>query len=570
MHLVYLVREMVHQQQNTGSSYTLNIDYVNAIFDTLSLYELCTLVSACKALQESSRHFLKEKCKELLTNIINESDGNQRVSSIYETLSNGSSDAVKLSNTCEKFQELAGIYFHAKYKDLVSKQIIITEDETTKEVYFDERERYVKLFSRHIENVRISYCKNNKRLIQFMQANCSKNIRKIGLIHGSWSTWFSKKIAPYLQAAEVVEIEFSAAWNATKTVDDILRLCPQMKCLKISYDYMEGVSTAIRFPAAAYPQLEMFTFSADDGNDSSRPVENLEIFFANNPNIKRIVMDLYEHSIGFAKQFLRAVSEHGQVEELFIWLHYFNYTMCLNGLKKLNDRNSFKRLELKMHQQYQEQSLAMDLLPLSSLTKLSGLYLSGWNVNSHLGVILDSFAHLKVLQLEHCFLTEAASVVLTKNAPELKELHFINMPIQAIQPFLRNTKVLSKIIVYCCSDTGEDMSTLINERMQLEGACKTTIYLDENPLSVADEDPPSDDNTKSETNKEGEKVLIRVLDNVTNQDRIELKRAEIRNSFAFEDWHVPEPFIFYSAEEFLSFDSFLDGFAAYVVGPKNN
>lgn len=459
--------------------------------------------------------------------------------SILERLS--LEDLCSVSQTCIKLRDLAANHFSRSYPQLLLQKI--TVEKTNGTIDFKEKTNYVKCFGDKIESVEIKNCKYDKQLLHFMRTKCTENMKRIEFCGGVWSKLFLRGIRKILRNVEFIKLRWAEGVSLGDILRHCHRLkrlylsgwlpngapCnyPHLEVLelnlKIDDEHTEELmklmkakelENAANQPAANPNVLSPSTpneNSATDNNasnenpsnqngagdgvtpeagisqshkpppeDSNRVIyvdpRNFVKFLKQNPNIKRCHLHLVV-SLDLCLRFLSIIAEYSEVEELF--LSYDDFTPILKRLKFLDNRNSFKRLEL-YSKQY-DSTKSVNLFDLAKLKKLADLRLIDTVIKENKTVPITN---LQVLQLYRCELNEETAINLASNLPKLEKLHLNSVKgvSQVIEAFLAHSKSLSKIIApaaFFPSKLNDVILSYHAIREGLEGACKLTVYINE-------------------------------------------------------------------------------------------
>lgn len=393
---------------------------------------------------------------------------------IFEILERLSLDDLgALSRTCKKLHQMSEHHFQRRYPHLKSKRIYIVSNRFNDVLCFHEKDRYVKYFSRHIENVVINlpHRKLTDHLLQFMDVYCSKDIKKMKFISGSWAKSFKRGINEWLGRVETLFID-NHTYNDV-CLDDALKL-PLVKKLKF-YDLYNK-----KLPLFDCPNLEVFDCCI--ATRSPGIMNDLKVFFERCPKLKRFTCRL-DPRTDRLKQLLEIVIPT-RIEELFIEFFGFcgkiDFKTAKNELRMLDQREHFKRLEIKID--------AMEMKNSSELTSLksfTGFYFANWKQSVHVNRYIEdcnSFRNLTIL-LMRGYVSETFSTNLAKNLPNLKIMSKSgkqsNDVQRTIMPFARFARKLNSMIVHEEEIEPEvlDINSLNAERSKLDDAEKLVIYL---------------------------------------------------------------------------------------------
>lgn len=406
-------------------------------------------------------------------------------------------DLCSASRTCIKLNQLAAGHFHRCFPERVSQPISIV-NRTIKRSWYNtiipcirQNENYVRCFSRQIEHVKVrnrQYC----LLIRFMQQNCSRNIMNINFGDRLWTKWFVLQIKPFLQNAETITFWFTSnRWFRSNpeiaSLGGIIRHFPKMKHLHVYIDSPDAIEFELD---ETYEHLESFSLEYQGPSEFWRRQStidnwhiNLSRFFSLNPNVKRFNFRYKNQNkmITLAKRILRLVAEHSQIEELTMSMYVQHAALFIDELKKLDKRESFKRLSLNVVQLVERNR---GFPTLTTLQKLNRLCIGFVELDNRDLLTAQSFVNLKVLAIdEPDNLPETYAINWAQNLSNLEELYLDGMDAVVMRTFARHSKKLNKMIVTECRGvpnvTRNDILQLDGERQGLDGACQLNLLLDE-------------------------------------------------------------------------------------------
>lgn len=257
--------------------------------------------------------------------------------------------------------------------------------------------------------------------------------------------------------------------------------------------------------------------AADELND-------LRIFFRRNINVRRFICRVIMDKLDLVKKLLAIVAEMENIDEFFLVIYSdkedrdLDFALIADDLKMINDREQFKRFELKVDLNKKMKNLGK----LSCLNKLKGLLLpmiENGNFDEVDISSICSFTNLKLLQIDpmyyngdyvyvhdtfstirriFCSLDSRAETLvhtytlLAKRLTKLEELHCAEVRTisednrismnEFIRPFVRHSANLRKIVLpFIKIDTNvlEYVEQLNDDRTLLANAKKLTIFVDE-------------------------------------------------------------------------------------------
>lgn len=413
--------------------------------------------------------------------------------SVYEICYRLSLDELcALSQTCIKFQKNAEDHVRRVFPELFSGQITIIKENEVIKVLLKEREQYKKCFSRlfkHIEFL-LEAGDMDEQWLQFMEVNCCKNIKSVKFSWSgrvSWSKPFLNGIKDFISNVETVSI--GRIIPANINLNEIFKFLPLVKTFKID-NWPTKTSEKMHYekqivlPNIEHSKLEIFEYCTLHPS-----IDDLKKFFRRNTTIKRFTCRLKDRCKLHVKQILAAVIETN-IEELFIkttMFPYDDYTLVdfswiQNELKMLDERENFRRLELKGACNH-----FTNLSKLPSLKSLTGVHLfTSVTGQSKWELIYRSkfnfFSNLKILQI-YGEITVTFAENVSRMLPHLEELHYIDIsgadelqPI--IGPFVLHTPKLAKLFISSQHAYTEylNVASLSAERKKLKNATKLVIY----------------------------------------------------------------------------------------------
>lgn len=437
-----------------------------------------------------------------------------------------------ISLVSKKLRTRTATDFHLNFPHLF-KTIIIQQIGGV--IGFARTERYIAYFGSSFESIEINYTiwEYNAELLRFIHDKCSKDIKRIHFDGLNVNNQFLDEMEMVLSKLEAVGFLSSAIARLAHT-EDILRRSRELKYLKIVDD-----DSAVALPRNKYPCLTVFEYIVESTRKHTDMdnTDDLVAFFDENKTIKRFICCCMQLRL---TERLLQIFGRSAVEELF--LETDNFERHLIRLERQQNRKSFKQLELRLSQ------FKYCVSTLAPLKKLTGLHLELWRASNLDRLVVSNgpnnytLGSVKILQFINCTLFPTTAARLVPKFPELEELHVDFLYDPFIAEFVRRSKKLKKIVVKKDQYVSSKINGLNNsdyvpnlepdanrilqfneQRAQLNGACKLTIYLDKKyPVS------------------------LQVIRQRSRNDFVVFKRILIRENR--HRWDRDHPFIFHSYE----------------------
>lgn len=411
-------------------------------------------------------------------------------------------DLSALNATCKKLQELTSDYFHRKYPMKYMKCAQMCD---TKEVTFRSKDESVHRFW---TNIRSLVLFPSTTSLRFLKSHLNdQQLISISFYDGDISENDSETIGHIVGNADIIEFQYSQLEGEFH--DTVLKHCAQMKQLIMKYSFSECEShgTEYQWLLNKYPTLQHFHWSL-----SALP-QHLEIFFQQNPNIRSFHSGIYP-AMSTIEFFDRTGARIDELHlDLILELHEIEaegMDIVRISLDALYKRQQFNKLMV----QFLFCSQLVDV-EWANLVYLNGAYVDFPN-QPRATKALSSLRYLELLVLGiNTKLSSTKASKLSRSLVNLEEIYFQTSTIHAITPFLRNSAKLNKVYVYGLSLQGKfntkgnknHIASLNMDRMRLENACKTTVYLPDEAY-----------------------VQVKWASNALNHSLIEIKRAESHTS----------------------------------------
>lgn len=216
-----------------------------------------------------------------------------------------------------------------------------------------------------------------------------------------------------------------------------------------------------------YPTLEHLELA----HKQPIKIDELKMFFEQNPNVHSFAIDA---DLLWTNRCLFLTGDM-KLEQFAVYCHCFNCDvrpdMLVNLLNRLYERGFYQRLHLYTGSNFFDQ--------IASVNALEKLFLQVYEIDSPLPA-LDSIEELGI----NCFISDKSSLeAIARDLTNLKRLYveYISS-IFDLFPFIRQSPKLKKIYINrkCINNRlFVDLWMLNRQRKQLTGACKLTIYADE-------------------------------------------------------------------------------------------
>lgn len=406
-------------------------------------------------------------------------------------------DLCAVSEKCKKLQKLADRHFQTIYPTYPFKRITIQEENGV--IGFQHSENFVKCFSRYFQDVVVIGMsrEKNEKFGQFIQTSCGTNLRSIVFQDCYLSNLFLEGIANHLRNIESMQLLYQCYDDKDKfSADDILKYCPRIRFLRICNPSEE----IVRLPQEEYETLEELAFHRIDSDQKT----DLTNCLKQNPNIKKFICSMQYEQTDLVKFVLYAIIGTLNIEELFLEFNgdHIDFALIREELKMLDDRENFKRLEIKVTNFNKSVPALKHKLDLPVMKRFSGFHLKYWDerVLNDLGQRLstfDAFVNVKILQIDSLAISHKLATNLASNLPNLEEAYFTRGSIAAgalnlhiFRPFVRHAPKLSKLFFLNVTGFDEDdykIGWLNEERKKLENEKKSeklTIYMNRDFMKI--------------------------------------------------------------------------------------
>lgn len=243
----------------------------------------------------------------------------------------------------------------------------------------------------------------------------------------------NENISKFVSVLQRIKILKLCAWNEDFHYDlDLTQICINLKKLRISQD------TAFWSNSRPWQKLENLSL----GYNESIAVHTLNIFFQNNPQLKRLNFSVYDTDEAFwgISTYLK------NLEKLTVYNGYPNIDS--NHIYKLHQLKNLKILRLKYiespHMNAILRTIATSLTQLTSLKIL--VFISTEIFKPDPGLVLliaENMKNLNHFHLENCKLDDTFIFDFISTAMQLKSFGYVNYE------FRPNINFLSKILKIC-------------------------------------------------------------------------------------------------------------------------
>lgn len=385
-------------------------------------------------------------------------------------------DLCVLSKTCSRLQQLTGDYFQRKYP---SKWVNIT-NATSDGIVLSPNKNYVHCFSRFIQNLSIDFLrKDHDVLATFLQSNCNNSPKKVQFKCTYLPDTFADKIKTILENAETIAFRNCLVDNGR-----LMDRCENLKNLfvveNLLNDQYEQVEEIL---VGKYPKLEHFHCRYAGYPD----MDKLKAFFKNN-KVKSLTWYFFRRHWNSIHECIETIVTYGvDLEELFISIEgqNYNFTEICEKLQQLDDRESFKRLELQFIGEEVERKLLSQGSAMASIKSLVGLHFCAFRNFQNIIPFIKENTNLKVLQLKKDSEVDEVTFPLPHlsmySLPNLEQLHLIGLSknFNYIHAYVLKSPKLKTVVVKDCAFTEFHLFMLNVGRKEQPFACDTTIYTEQ-------------------------------------------------------------------------------------------
>ncbi|XP_037034137.1 uncharacterized protein LOC119072922 [Bradysia coprophila] len=439
-------------------------------------------------------------------------------------------DLCAFSGTCKRFQMLGQQYFRIHFPNEVNTEVEVKIGSKGK-ICVSPHKSYLKCFQKFITNISIvSYDHDGEEseddesseddepsadedpaderirqmslVVNFMNRKCNR-INRIcvegdvdldSFIHASGNK--AKKI---LRSAETVV--FKDRNHSGVDEAKFLMRCPNITTLIMEDGIAMQNCNAIF--QQMYPKLEHFYYIRSYGTDLR--IDNLKTFFRHHPKIKTVAwMFHYDDAEDDALKCLQMVDYVSNLEHMFLLIDRLladNFNSICNYLNVLCNRENFQCLEIEFSGEEGAAALKANSKFLAKLKQCTKIHVTCMLLTEVIPA-LQSLTYLKTLSLADLTFEEdwndyfetddlVRLVDNTRNIdlPSIEEVHLIDMDDEHlyvyILQFVSNWSKLKRIFLPACiwSDTvlhDSFLETLSRQRKKLKNSCELTIFTNHN------------------------------------------------------------------------------------------
>lgn len=385
-------------------------------------------------------------------------------------------DLCHLSRTCTRLQQLAGDYYQRKYP---SKWVNVS-NATADGIVLLPNKNYVKCFSRFIQNLSIDFLRHDHDVLaEFLKRNCNARPKMLQFKCSYLPDSFGDQIKTILANAETISFRncLIDSGRLMDRCDNLRNLFVVENLLNDQYEQVEELLMG------TYPRLERFHCRYAGYPDS----EKLKKFFRNN-KVKSLTWYFFRKHWNIIHDCVETIVTHGvDLEELFISIEgqNYNFTKLCQRLQQLDDRNTFKRLELQFVGEEVEQKLMSQGAALASIRSLVGLHFGAFRNFQNIVQFIQPCRNVKIVQLKKdCEVDEVLFPLQMKSLyslPNLEQLHLIGLSknFNYIHAYVLNSPKLRTVITKDCAFTDFHLNELNTGRKEQPFACDTTIYTEQ-------------------------------------------------------------------------------------------
>lgn len=385
-------------------------------------------------------------------------------------------DLCQLSKTCTRLQQLTGEYYQRKYP---SKWVNVT-NATADGIVLSPNKNYVKCFSRFIQNLSVDFVRSDHDVLAaFLQSNCNNRPNKVQFKCTYLPESFGDKIKTILENAETIAFR-----NCLVDSGRLMDRCDNVKNLFVIENLLNDQHEQVEeILDGKYARLEHFHCRYAGYPD----MDKLKAFLRNN-KVKSLTWYFFRRHWNVIHECIETIVTHAvDLEELFISIEgqNYNFTEICQKLALLNDRESFKRLEMQFIGEEVERKLISQGSAMASLKPLVGLHFCAFRNFQHVVPLIKENTNLKILQLKKesevddvIFPLPISSVFAL---PNLEQLHLIGLSknFDYIHAYVLNSPKLKTVVVKDCAFTEFHMNELNVGRKEQPFACDTTIYTEQ-------------------------------------------------------------------------------------------
>lgn len=395
-------------------------------------------------------------------------------------------DVCSLGQTCKQMQQIAGEHFRSNYSAIeINGGASNLHAMTRRYKKISHFKQFIKSVSHH--NGRSHY--DELRSISYIELNCDRfaSLNRLCFSHVALSKAKIERIKPILGRIETLRLRdcrFEGDFY-----DDFLRLCTNLKQLHVQdIDFkklkfrIENIVYIVSYPSdnseykwlqQKYPLLEHFELTPKK-NDR---ITELKTFFQQNPNLS----SFSTNSKFFCANQNLFMETDAKLDSLIVTegnRQSEHLEQFYNGLNELYVRGFYRKLHLFV-QNYVQSSLDSDVLRCA----LEKLYIDAWQFPS----FYENLPFLSGLNISELGIIDTLNFnymkILAENLRNLERMYLANATFDDILAFCRYAPNLKRIKIqhfsneFIASDEMLDVRFLNRERQKLDGANKMVIFV---------------------------------------------------------------------------------------------
>lgn len=411
-------------------------------------------------------------------------------------------DLFAVSEMCVRFKRLANSYFRRKYTNFhkhnhIPKWVGVSVKDDG-DIVLSPEEFWginipVKNFVGCIPYVYISeininvsskvYRNNIDRLVKFLQRNWNGNLMKLRFSSIGCIKSLGQNIETALSGVQ--ELHFVYVDEENKSVNEMLKYCSMLKILRIDENFIAADDEYSKCDT-----LELIECQIADKHSA----EKLIAFLQRNPNVSKLKCSFEgQHFPKWKPKLINVLdvtTEVSSISELYLKFETPYVTKSTGWktihqkLKKLDEKQHFKRLKLFFEHEYHSTEWQLLDDPLQSLSGLKLGTSATESLNNKL-LTINRFAQLKMLSLYYPSENPMIYTSLTQNLLNLEKVRLCVSDIHdSYFEFVQSSKLSRLVLKFFhleAIDVYENVRNrlgLLNERRQkVHNACKMVIYL---------------------------------------------------------------------------------------------
>lgn len=405
-------------------------------------------------------------------------------------------DLCSISQTCQRLQQLSGNYFQRKYPnnrldiEIYNWSACGADVKPKWEFRLQPNEEYAKAFAGYIRNVSLfmyNYETDPIDAFVYLKANCYENLRELVLYRiAGTSKKYGELIKKQLKTLESIKFENCYIRDIYSA---FLKHSPALKQIEIKEGRNQN-GCVMDWTKHRYPQLKSFIY-----HSNNVVIENLEQFFMLNPQITNVVCSSM-------KLFRLLFRKAWHLDFLYLsFKSEYKFYSIATELQTYCDQGYVKRLELQFQNGWEPSRFSIGrVTELAPLAVWHGLHVKQVAKKINFPAALEKLKHLTVVSIGIDHMSKKLLQVLSRNLPNLKELHIESSWTaesicgfrfkQFVRPFALHTPSLQTISIKGVENTAlisaNDIVTLDALRKKIPNARCITIYLDYKIIQGAD------------------------------------------------------------------------------------